>query len=298
MSIDETIYIGKAIELISLERNFPEIIIGSGVTAFQLVPKDELNSIEYFKLDGIKVNSNGGTLISGQSQRIDLINSIFENCTAMNIDSPNEDMNIYISHNEFNKGKINVNMGSHSGTINLYNNNFSKDGIQYNSITLENIDIYANNNTFTKTGFIIQGSNPVNAEVTNNIFDGNLGRILIRVEGQNMKFNNNKIIKGKSTETYYEGTKNIDFTQNWWGDGNGPEETELYGSGKGYIDFSNWALFQDFSRYRNEPYTIQDIEAAIENLNQAINDINFLYDLDNNNQIEFLDLIWLIRNIE
>lgn len=299
INILSTINLDKSIEIISKPPNNYKIGFFADEAAFNL---EESKSIEYFKLVGIRGESSYKVGISGAAKRIDIINSSFFACTPIKIINPTSNMDIYISESKFNKTMIDIDLGGAEGTIDFLNNKFQERNETEdtsNSISLKNIDVTANNNRFKNTGFIIDGSRVINVDITNNTFDEGNRRIYIKIDGTNMSFKYNKILdKSITAEVYYDGATPIDFTQNWWGSGYGPKADMIGGDGKEYVDYNNWALFEDFSRYSNGPYVLDDLAAAIDNLGQAIDERNFLYDFDNNNEIELIDLIWLTRSIE
>ncbi len=288
IKLKNTLEINKSMKIVSLDPKEYEIMLRDEDVAFSL------EDIDYFKVEGIKsysTNSNN-KLIAGVANTISIENSYFQFITPMYIKNPNKNMNISISNSHFQNSNIKINMGNYEGNIYMSNNLFNvlKPSTPY--IWIINSNIEASNNEFDNYAFRIDGEMSI-AEISDNVFTGS-GKIMIRDNGEKIHFNRNKILKYITDEIYYSGTSNIDFTENWWGDRDGPRESRIYGK----VDYSNWALFEDFSRFKNDPYKVEDVQKGAVFLGQTVDNNTFIYDLDKNEIIEFLDLIYMTRKID
>jgi len=289
-----TIQLDKSIELIGLNNEMPKIIFMSYVDAAFY-----LNSTEYFKLKDIGAAYLGYDVIEGSSESIEISNGDFFNCNPIYIMAPESNTDIIIKDSTFEDTLITINMKTFSGNLQLINNSFTDTPNSPSSVTLSNVNITAEDNVFNNTTLRLDGDQNISGSITNNEFNDTGGRIYITAPGINLHFNHNKITKNKIEEVYYKGTTPIDFTQNWWGSIYQPDSSRIGGSGEGYIDYSNWSLFEDFSRYKEDPFVIEDLNMAGNELGQASDQDKIkIYDFNGNGIIELLDLIWLGRVVE
>jgi hypothetical protein len=122
------------------------------------------------------------------------------------------------------------------------------------------------NNHFKGVSFNVYDGEESTGVIQHNTFEGGGGKILVKEDNQALQFQNNRIYKD-SGEVYYGGNGWLSFTKNWWGSKEGPGESIFDGN----INYSNWALFEDFHRYQEDPYTLTDLRQAYDQLEKDLN---------------------------
>lgn len=294
-----TIYIGKTINIFSpfqinksvkiesLNRQFYPLQINANISRVF-----HLNDISKFTLKNIFIRGYSVDVIEGIADEIIIQNSSFDSCNPINI-SGNSGYNILLEDNTFNRSKVNVQPIAGNNRITINNNIFSVPvGVQ-ESLLFKNTNINASGNTFTRYSFILENGAEIEGNISENTFGAGT-RILIRNQGHNVHFNKNKIQYSTTNVVTYNGNSNPDFRKNWWGSNDGPGQNMINGK----IDYSNWALFDDLSRYHDDPYHLEDLEEACKRLGQGIVGINWLYNIKKDSQIDMLDLVGITRRIE
>jgi len=279
-----TISLNKSIEITSQNATKPKIIFtNTNGRAFNL------RNPSHFKLSNVHIHgSTNDVIISGSSKYLEISDSVFENCRAIEMQSIEErEIKVIVSHSSFRDSSINLEF---AGEIKLFNNSFTKDKWE-TLVRLKDINIDVRGNSFHDATLRLDGK--AKGAIQNNTFTGNVGRIYITAKGDDLSFNYNSILKGNSA-IYYNSNTPIDFTKNWWGSPKGPK-SHIFERNEEFIDYSNWALFPDFSRFSIDPYTISDLIEAIGRLGNDVEDC--IYDLNDDGKIELLDLIGLIRKI-
>ena len=249
-----------------------------------------------FTLDNISIISNSSMkVIGGKADQCTILNSKFQNCSPFYISSSNG-YNITIENSKF------IDLwfymaplsGDKDNNLFLKDNEFSLLGKQEESFHLKNTNLEASGNIFNSYAFTFENSSEIQGNIYDNIFS-NSGIITIKNESENVRLHHNKIIKELPHGIYYSGTgeDGVDFKYNWWGSKDGPAESLFYGN----IDYNSWALFEDFSRFSGDPYTLGDLQQACSRLGQAIEGDNWLYDIREDSVIDKLDLIGITRRI-
>ncbi len=286
ININSPIYIDKSVKIQSLNKEEYKVsILGTG--AFTL--SDNISS---FTLENIHIKSFQfyKFAIEGKAKEINIINSVLEKASVNIIGGSGyriaiKDSNIFDS-------KLEMKANPGKNILILYNNEFSVDSRQYESIIFENTNLEISQNIFSDYTFKIDEGEEIEGNIYNNTFCG-VRNITINIQGENLKFYNNKILKESNYGINYSGDYFIDFRNNWWGFKDGPQNIYL---GNENIDYSNWALFEDFSRFQGDDYTLEDLKEACNKLGQAIEE-NWLYNLKEDTVIDKLDLIGITRRV-
>lgn len=293
INITSTIQISRSVTIKSLNRESYRIQIGNGLSqAFKLS-----TNLPWFTLDNISIISNSNMkAIEGRADQLTILNSKFQNCSPFYINKYNG-YNITIKDSKFIDLWFYMSplSGDKDNNLSLQGNEFSLIGKQEESVYLKNTNLEASGNTFSSYAFTLENGSEIQGNIYDNIFT-NSGKIVIKNQGENVRFYNNRIIKELPNGIYYAGTGEggVDFKYNWWGSKDGPAENIFNGN----IDYSSWALFEDFSRFQGDPYTLEDLEDACSRLGQDIEeDNNWLYDINRNSIIDKLDLIGITRKI-
>ncbi len=289
-----TVDINKSLEIVRDEvDNYKiEFINNPSAPVFNLS-----NNIDSFKMTNISATGMTSEVIDGDILNLDIVNSKFDNCTNLFMinNYSTKTINISIQNTHFTDTNMHFKDDKTISNLKLSNNTFKIDTYKNRTIDLKNINLDARDNSFENYSMIIDGDLENTSQVINNHFSGN-GKILIKTDGEDINFNENKIFKTFDGAVSYEKatTTPIDFTQNWWGYTTGPKEGIIVGN----VDTSNWAVFENFSRFRDDPYTINDIKETISLMGQVPNGTEWIFDMDENNIIDFLDLIEISRKIE
>lgn len=287
--VREPIYIEKSINIKSFPQNGRNIFIQN--------KKDvlfKLEYIDYFKMEGIHVSGmKDSSVIIGHAENIYVKENKFSLCYPISV-TGGKDYNIYMEGNIIIDGRIEVKPHTGNNKINLINNTFKVKRFLNDAIVLKNMNLYGYDNTINCTSLVFEKGEEIEAYMKNNIFSGKDGTILIKADGVHMHFNKNKIFKDFKDAIYYSGLEKVDFTHNWWGSKNGPS-SDIY---KENIDVRYWALFEDFKRFEDDSYTFNDLVKACIQIGKTIDKENWIYNIKEDDRINLLDVIGVIREIE
>lgn len=285
MTINSPALINKSLKIQSLGQEKYSITVGGGTDEVFI-----LSHPSSFVLENIHIKSYTFTksALIGQADAIIILNCDFEK-SHIALDE-GSGIITEIKDSRFLDSKLAVRPNIGNNNLALYNNNFMAVDRQFESIILKNIDMEIAHDTFSDYAFKIE-EGPTKGNIYENTFKGKRN-ITVNAQGENLKFYHNNIYKQYYYGITYSGTNPMDFRKNWWGSMRGPENIDLDGN----IDYDNWALFEDFSRFKNDPYNLKDLEAACAKLGDGI-ESNWLYNLKKDNVIDKLDLIGITRRI-
>lgn len=299
------VYIEKDIVITQFSNNHPinksVEIIGRKPLKYQLIFNDKLylpafnlKSTNYFKIEGIHARANRGKVITGSCSNIVVENTIFDNCDSIEITKPKQRINLYLRNNQFyGYQSFKIDMKDLMGYIDLSDNHFEKE--EHITVNLNNLNITSTNNIFNNIRMLIDATENINVKFTKNTFSGEEGRITIRAHGEDIHFNKNKILLNSNIDINYTEDIAVDFTKNWWGRFEGPHRDRILGN----VDWGDWALFKDFTRFKDDPYTMKDLKKGALKVGQAVDIDEFkIYDLNENDLIDFLDLVWITRILD
>lgn len=286
---DKTIEIHKSMKIQSTKKDMKAIAIDkANTTVFKLM------NVPWFELEGVYAIGSNGVIIAGKADNITIRDSWFESCIPIGTTSPGP-FKVTMESNRVSNGNMSVQPSTGKVQLTIYDNIFNSTlGNSTYSVVLKNCILDVQGNDFNGYAFKIDKGNGTSGHLYENIFRGSTGKIFIREEGENIHIHHNKILKNIKETVYYEGAMLLDATQNWWNSREGP----TIGMIEGKVDYSKWALFDDFRRFHGDPYQLEDVVAASTMLGQTVDEENWIYDIQQDGEIDFLDMIGLTRLIK
>jgi len=288
IKIYNPIQISKSVKIKSLNREIYPVRIQQNMNQVFY-----LENISWFTLENIYILGWSVDVIEGKADQITIQDSKFENCNPIYV-SGNSGYNIKMEGNSLIKAKVEIKPTVGENIAHLLDNQFTVPSGSQESIIFMNTNLEVSGNTFDRYSLILENGAEIEGNIHHNIFSGSVGKILIKNQGENVHFYMNKILKDFNGAITYVGNETADFTKNWWGSKDGPVQDIIIGN----IDYSCWALFEDFRRFEGDDYTLADLEEACLQLGQEINEDSWLYNLRNDSVIDILDLVGITRNIE
>ncbi|MBB6215589.1 hypothetical protein HNQ80_001678 [Anaerosolibacter carboniphilus] len=249
------------------------------------------NTVSSFRLENIYAVGVGAAVVKGHGECITIINCNFEDCMPIDITSAKV-KEIVLDGNRVIRAYTSIRPASYGAKVAVKNNYFGVTGGEARGLNIENCEVFIENNRFNGVSLNVYDGEKALGLIQYNTFERDGRKIMVTENDQKLHFQNNKIYKDAG-QVYYRGNGTIDFTKNWWGSKEGPKEGVMDGN----IDYSNWALFEDFRRYQKDSYTLTDLQDAYDHLKKDANADNWIYDMDKNNHINFLDIIAITRSI-
>ncbi|TCO78753.1 hypothetical protein [Marinisporobacter balticus] len=254
----------------------------------------KLEDAAYFKMEGVHISGlMKSSVITGHAEKIYIKDSEFFLCNPIII-TRGKDYNIDMEGNTIIDGRIDINPSVGNNNIKLVNNTFKVKKNLNNAITFKNTNVYGYDNTIDCTSVVFKKGEAIEVDMQNNVFSGKEGKIFIKTDSDHIHFNRNQILKDFKDAIYYRGLGKADFTHNWWGSKTGASEL----IDKEHIDCRYWALFENFKRFEEDPYTLEDLGQACKEMGKTIDDENWIYNMKEDDRINLLDVIGVIREIE
>ncbi|KPU27438.1 hypothetical protein TR13x_05040 [Caloranaerobacter sp. TR13] len=245
----ENIEIDKNVTIIGTEGwngNLP--IISCSETSLPFIIVDSPYTLQ---LKNLKFQSSyDKTIIESKTSSLLIDNVSFKYSYPIIIKSPTIDspLNITIknSHFEINMPQIDLSTQV-NGTITFENNSFSGDSLKIKNYEC---DINITNNTFSNSGIIVNPDSNGLVEVNGNTLGGS--RLTIKsFSSKDIEFKLNKMLSSNIYIYNYDLNNTLYINQNWWGSSNGPSDcTSLVVEGN--VDYSNWALDENFISFSDE----------------------------------------------
>lgn len=245
----ENIKIDKNVTIIGTEGwngNLP--VISCNETSLPFIIVDSPYTLQLKNLNF--QSSYDKTIIESQTSSLLIDNVSFKYSYPIIIKSPviDSQLNITIknSHFEVNVPHIDLNTQV-NGTIIFENNSFSGDSLKIQNYGC-NINI--TNNIFLNSGIIIEPDSSGLVKVNGNTLEGS--RLTIKsFSAKDIEFKLNKMLSSNIYIYNYDSNNMLYLNQNWWGSLNGPSDcTSLVIEGN--IDYSNWALDENFTSFSDE----------------------------------------------
>jgi hypothetical protein len=283
---EKEIEIPKSVTIKGLDNKVNQINIQSTKVESVFVLEDDIS----FQLENLHISGYGNLVIKGASREITIKNCKFRNCTPIYVIGKKPEKILFES-NEVTGGRVSLEAYSYGTEVVVRDSRFtSLDGHIY-GFSVKNCKILMENNYFNGVSLSINNGIEASGLVQYNTFERDGRKILVREDNSNILFQNNRIYKDDNQVSYEKEVGTLDFSKNWWGSKDGPDTKIFHGS----ISYDNWALFEDFRRYAEDPYTITDIQDGYDYLDQAVDEDSWIYDMDKDQQISFLDLIAITR---
>ncbi len=268
-----------------------EISIPTNRSVFYLYPPSD---IQKFSVEGMGLRGTTNTGITGWAKEISVKNGRFQNCVPIDLSRDRGAYRIDFIDCEFIDSNLEVDRTSFSTELHLYNNDFSVTGQRIRAIYLENNAVYAINNIFNRTTITMKAGGNVSGEFRRNQFTGSAGTITVSGNIKDLIFRENSFLREMPTFIRNVTQIPIDFKRNWWGDRKGPNTDRI----EGLVNTNDWALFEDFSRFSQDSYTLEDLREACARMEKDWQHDSWLYDRDENNVIDLLDVFAILRMIE
>ncbi|SHJ71571.1 hypothetical protein SAMN02745975_02700 [Geosporobacter subterraneus DSM 17957] len=295
-----TVYIEKQLDLtkrlviekpVHIKFLSPEYIKApQNISIFYLSPSRKIQS---FSVEGMQLKGVGITGIDGWAEKIAVKNSNFENCIPIKMNDVWGDYRADFINCTFINSDLSVNPSKCTLELGLYDSHFSASTQNPKYILLKNNTLYAEGNTFHRMTILVELNGTAVGAFSKNTFTGNDGRITISGNAKGLLFRKNNFLK-VMTPMIKNGTGDtLDFKENWWGNRKGPKP----GTMEGKVDSSRWALFDNFSRFAEDPYTLEDLREACARIEDVWKGDSWLYDLDENEEIDLLDVFMILRMI-
>lgn len=288
LDLTKRIVIEKSVHIKFLSTEY--IKAPQNISIFYLSPSRKIQS---FSVEGMPLRGFGITGIDGWAERIAVKNSRFENCIPIKM---NDDWGKYRAdfiNCTFMNSDLSANPSKCTFELGLYDNHFSASTQNPKYIILKNNTLYAEGNTFHRMTILVESNGTAAGSFFKNIFTGNEGRIAISGNAKGLIFRENSFLKVMTPIIKNATGDTLDFKENWWGDRKGPK----YGMIEGKVDSSRWALFDDFSRFEGDHYTIEDLQEACRRMEKAWQWDNWLYDINEDEKLDLLDIIAIARKI-
>ena len=268
-----------------------EITIPPDRSVFYLYPP---SNIQKFSVSGMRLRGTTSKGITGWAKEILVKNGRFENCPPINLSPDKGVYRIDFIDCEFIDSNLEIDKTSFNPELHLYNNHFFATGEKIRSISLENNTVYATHNTFHRTTITMKAGGTVSGEFRRNQFTGSAGTITVSGNVKDLIFRENSFLREMPTFIRNVTQIPIDFKRNWWGDRKGSKADRI----QGLVNTNDWALFEDFSRFSEDPYTLEDLREACTRMEKDWQNDSWLYDRDENNVIDLLDVFTILRMIE
>ncbi|MFT9495526.1 right-handed parallel beta-helix repeat-containing protein [Anaerosolibacter sp.] len=283
----KTLNIRKSMTIRGLNNQENKIIIKNR----GIGPVFNLGNITSFKLENMNISGNDVVVVKGAADYITIKDCKFLDCIPI-YTTASRLKEVLFESNEVIGGSVYIQPSIYGAEVEVRNNTFDVSDTAVYGFNLENSKVLIENNHFNGVSFNIHDGEAAAGLIQYNTFERDGRKILVKEDNQNLQFKNNWIYKNTG-EVYYRGNGALSFTRNWWGDKAGPEEDIFDGN----IDYGDWSLFEDFRRYAEDPYTMADLQDAYDYLELAVDKDNWIYDMDKDQYIRFLDLIAISRRI-
>lgn len=284
----KTLNIRKSMTVKGLGNQGNKIIIKNR----EIGPVFNLSNITSFRLENMDISGNDVVVVKGAADYITIKDCRFLDCIPI-YTTASRLKEVLFESNEVIGGSVYIQPSIYGAEVVVRNNTFDVPDTAAYGFNLENSKVLIENNHFNGVSFNIHDGEGAAGLIQYNTFDRDGRKILVKEDNQNLRFENNQIYKNAG-EVYYQGISPLSFMKNWWGTKEGPQEDIFYGN----IDYSDWALFEDFRRYKEDPYSKDDLKIAYTLMGKAVDEDNWIYDLCRDGILDFLDIIGIIRKIE
>lgn len=288
IKVFQPIEITKSLQIKSLDTSKKQFAIQGKMNSVFF-----LKDIPSFTLENVHVIGFSVNVIGGQVNQIVIQNNVFESCNPLYIDN-GSDYQIHMEGNHIIDGKIEVRPVGINNEMDFIDNTLCLKWERSKSVILKNMNVNMHGNTFKDYSLIFRDGEEIQGSIQNNIFHGDTGKIVIEIEGETLHFHRNKILKNFVGAIYTTGGIKIDFTYNWWGSKDGPGGNIP----KDKLNCDGWALFEDFRRFDGDPYTIEDLKALCRQWGQDIDENNWIYNVKQDNILDVLDTVGIMRTME
>ncbi len=222
-------------------------------------------------------------IIESNTNNLTLQDVGFSYCIPIQINSSLLDIPLDISINEctFNACTPKINLQNESsGSININNNSFSCCNLYIRNY---NSNIYLSDNTFNRSGIEIQDLSQGIINLTHNTFETGLCILTVN-QSKELNIIYNKFLSSELS-FYNNDSQNILYlNKNWWGSIDGPNLNEDEFNYDGNIDFSNWSLDENFSKFHDEALQNASINGSVA-LRNCFNFNGVYAQLLNNNEV-------------
>ncbi len=250
----------------------------------------KLKGLSHFSIQNSEIKGQKGSILfTGIAHNMEFEGLEIKDLTFTEISGTEKEYTMALKDCTFENSKIFIH-GEREGNIQIENCHFKNTGIYF-----YNANVKIKGSTFEDTPLTLKGKKEINIVVQgeDNTFIGE-GMFYIHLLHENSmaKFHHN-IIRKEKKDLSLKGGKNQDFQKNYWGDYEGPK----YIKGED-VDYSNWALFEDFSFYEKDlRYEEKELKILLSAMEEEKKE-NKKYDFNEDERIDLLDVIYFTRKLE